>query len=439
MPSDNISNIAIMGGGVYLPKKNSPPQYRDKQFQYYDPESARYTENYIQYSSDYFLAYVQGVNPDDFWAWEKHYLRLADVVNASATLTKQIDDYKMVLFQSPRINYIPRGTKIVTAGSTWLVTNPQNISGTSAGTIVERCNAVWNHLDYYGNILSEPLVVDRGLAKANTNDRQDLVLITEGYFSIKAQYNEWTSQLGQNSRIMLGSKAYAITGYTDFIQEFTGDYESVRIVEFNAHYEEPNAEIDDIPNHVAGGLTFSWEITVHGDPFVSAGNTTQLTASSERCGEPVDDSSIHPIASYKWVSNNPNAATVDDNGLVTGIANGIAPITCYLEQNPLIRQEFIILVTAPSAIPFVGFTSTVPEYLNAYDRVEISAAYYVNSQPTEDPIEWSFSGADESKYSVSTGGNQIRITCWGGDVVPLEITASCNGKSFTKEIYLRGV
>lgn len=439
MPSNQgIGNIAIMGGGVYSPKKNAPKQYKDRQFQYYDPESAKYTEEYAKYTIDYYKAQVQGLNPDDFFEWSTHYLRLSDLVNASATLTKQIDDYKMVLFKSPRISYVPRGTKIVAAGSTWLVTNPQNVSGTGAGTIVERCNAVWNHLDYYGNIVSEPLVVDRGLAKANSNDRQEFVLITEGYFSIKAQYNPDTAQLAQNSRIMLGSKAYAITGYTDFIQEFTGDYDSVHIVEFNAYYEEPNAEIDDIENHVAGGLTFKWEITVSGDPVVNVGSTTQLTATSERCGETVTSTADNPI-SYIWESSDENIATVDEAGNVTGVAEGTCLITCTLAQNEAYSAAYELTAEPAEAEPKVAFVSTIPDSVNAFDTVTLAAAYFVDGEATSEVVEWTLSGTDENMYSATIDGNAITISAWGGAVEPLAVTASYGGKSATATIYLRGI
>lgn len=167
-----------------------------------------------------------------------------------------------------------QGTKINTMGCTWLVTNPSNLSNTVGNGIAQRCNAVWNYLDYYGNVMSEPIVVENLRAHASTPDDQQSALITKGYFVLVMQYNEATAQLDTNSRIILGTAAYVITGYSDFSQEFTGDYSTIRLLSFDARYEEPNYVIDDMENHVAGGKTFSWEIGISGPPSLKVGTTT---------------------------------------------------------------------------------------------------------------------------------------------------------------------
>lgn len=434
----DIQNIAVMGATLNGVIRNMPAAYSSRQKQYFEPETSKFIQENAQYSSDYFLAQVQGLKAENFYEWETQLIRMADLVNASASMTKIIDDYKMVMFANPAIDYVPRGAKINTAGSTWLVTNPLNISSVAANTVAERCNAVWNHLDYYGNVLSEPLVVEKGAAKSASNDKQEYVLITQGYYNVKAQYNQYTATLGQNSRILLGSKAYAVHGFTDFIQEFTGDYDTVHLCEFSIYFEEPNEEIDDLQRHIAGGLTFSWDMEISGMPTVNIGTPVAFQVSSRRNGETVVSSEEYPI-SYTWSSSADDIASVSADGVVTGIAEGQCEILCTLQQNETVAASYWVKVEAAGAGMQVAFDAAPPAALEAYQSVQISARCYENGSATDNSVTWNFGGADANAYSAAVDGSTVTITCWGPSQVPLEITASYGEESASASIELLGV
>lgn len=436
--SDSLKNISAMAGGGLRYATNAPAQYGDRQKQYYAAETAAFTEKIAPYSSDYFLAAVQGLVREDFYEWTDEYIRLADIVKQSTAITKQSDDFKSVLFASKHIDYVPRGAKIAAAGSVWLVTNPRNISGPVATAVVERCNAVWCHFDYYGNILKEPLVIASGAARASSNNSQEFVLLTEGYYTAKAQLNSQTSDLGQNSRLILGAKAYAVTGFTDFIQEFTGDDESSHMCEFTLRYEEPNEEIDDLENKVAGGKTFSWDISVEGERDIPAGSTVNFRAVSVRNGQTVIGTEQRPI-SYIWSSGDENIATVDAQGNVTAVSEGECDIICRLEQNPSKYAVKAVNVTAGEMGGQVRFTGYVPETLEAYQSAEISAAYFENGAITEEAVEWTFDGAAEGTYTAVRSGNTITVTCYGYSPSPLIISAAFGQYGAEKKITLLGV
>ena len=434
---DNLGNVYVMSGGVQNAPQNIPTQYSGRQKQYYEPETARFIHKFAKYASDFFVANVQGLNPDNFDEWSEQYIRMADLVVPSASTTKTIDDFKTVIFADESINYVPKGAKLVTMGSTWLVTNPSNISSAVGNTVAERCNAVWNHLDYYGNVLSEPIVVENDLARANTNNVQEFTLLTKGYYNVKAQLNKYTAELGQNSRIILGSKAYAITGYTDFLQEFTGDYGSVHICEFSINYEEPNKEIDDLANHVAGGLTFSWEIKITGPDEIGEGGSAQLAAESIRNGEQAASTGETPI-SYLWASSDDSIASVDENGLVSAKSAGECRITCTLAQNTDISAEAVFRVSQASSGGYIRFTKPAPSVLNAYSSAVIQADYYENGVKTGNPVTWDFSNAAGNAYAVLTDGNSATVTCYGYSAKPLIVTASYGNAEETVQITLLG-
>lgn len=433
-----IRNIGVMSGDCRGTGKNSPAQYSGRKRQYLGSGSACFINQYAKYASDFFEAQAQGLDPKDFSAWRTVALRMSDIVKPSAFMTRNADDYKKILIADRDADYIPPGAKFVTMGSTWLCINPENISSASGTAAVQRCNAAWNHLDWYGNVLSEPIAVEQQLAKASTPDEQDYLLITKGYYDVKCQYNEYTAQLGENSRLILGGSAYMITGFTDFIQEFTGNYESVRLLQFSIRYEEPNAEIDDMENHVAGGKKFSWDIAVTGTPTMTVGNESVFTASSTRCGETVKTSSEHEIT-YLWTSSDASVAEIGENGDVKAVGTGECEITCTLAQNTEISGKMTVSVEEAAAEPVVKFLGTVPSELDMYTSTIIKAAYFENGAEMQKTVTWTLSGTDAGCFRAAADGNRLTVTCYGGSTTPLAVTAAVGDVSATAEIWLRGM
>ena len=432
----SIKNSLLTMNGLVAFSTNQPNQYIDKQEQYFSAESKTFIQRYAKYSNDYMEARVQGLDVTQPYAWETRLLRMADVVRPSAAILRKADNYKNVLFADREIEYLPLGTKIETMGSYWLATNPFNVSGADGGAIVERCNSCWNYLDYYGNVQMEPMVVINARADASDSDAQEANLITKGYFNAIMQYNPTTAQINTNTRMILGTAAYRVTGYSDFQQEFTGDYSSVRLVEFSLRYEEPSDEIDDMENHVAGGKTFDWEIQISGSAVIPAGTTDQFSAVSVRNNEDVSSTPEHPI-SYLWSSSDESVATVDENGLVTTIAEGDVVITATLAQNKSIKADFPIAVA--EAEDSVDWTSNIPESLAAYEDYVISAAYFEAGVETEEPITWKFSGANKNAYKAIAGDKSATIYCFAYSKNPLTVTATYGDLSITAQIRLEGI
>lgn len=425
-----MENIHVISGRIHAPHENEPSQYKNRNYPYMNTASARHYQEYAKYASDYFNAEAQGLNPNDRTAWETVTLRMADIVRASNATQKQYDDYKTILLDRMKYAYIPRGAKFVTMGSTWLAINPENISGSDGIGLIQRCKAVWNHLDWYGNVKSEPMAVDgTEILRANASDPQYQMPVMKGYYNVKCQYNEDTAQIDDNTRMILGTGCYVVTGFSDFTQEFTGDYDSVRMLEFTVRKDEVNKTIDDMENHVAGGLTFTWDISISGPSFMPVNGTAQLTASSVRCGETVVSTEENPI-SYIWSSSAPSVATVDENGVVTGVSEGVCYITAMLEQNPNIQEFFDISVAERQNA--VAWETTPPESLSAYESVWLKVVSDAN-------VEWIFSGADPQAYSVNGTGNERLVNCWSGSVEPLRVTVRKNDEEIYAVIPLNGI
>lgn len=431
----SIKNTLLTMNGLVSFTNNAPSQYADKQTQYFSPETKTFIQTYAKYSSDYVQCQVQGIDLSQPLGWQTRMLRMADVVRPSTAIQRHFDDYKIILFADRDIEYVQPGTKIVAMGSAWLAINPANISAADGGSLVRRCNAVWNFLDYYGNVLSEPIIVENERANANDSDSQESQYITKGYFNVICQYNEFTRQIDTNTRLILGTGAYRVTGYSDFETEFTGDYSTVRLLSFTVRYEEPNDTIDDMENHVAGGKSFTWNIRISGANSLTAGTTTQLVVQSSRNHETVQDTSEYPI-DYTWESSDESVFTVDKNGLVTAVGAGDATVRVTLVQNTTQHINYAISVT--ESTDGVFFTSTVPKSIAAYDESVITAAFFENGEETGETVTFTFSGADEGSYGVLIGPKAVTIYCYGYSATPLTVTASYGIYSVSTDIELEG-
>ena len=437
-----LKNTKLTGSSAPAIKQYNPAQYSERQKQYFNYETRIFNEYYAKYSTDYIEVQAQGLIPEDPFGYTKVHMRFSDIVRSSSAISYEFDNYKVVDIAERQYTYLRIGAKIIAMGSTWLVINPDNMGNPLGKAIIQRCDAVWHYHDFYGNVCSEPMCFDRRLMKANDSDAQRATMITKGYFDAKVQYNEATRQLFTNSRLILGTSAYRITGYSDFVQEFTEDINSVNLLMFDVRYEEPNDAIDDMENRVAGGKTFVWDINVLGNPTIMAGETTQLTATSTRTAEEktavVTSTPEHPVY-YLWESSDESVATVDNEGLVTGVAEGEATITCTLVQNQTKSETFGITVAGVETEPHISFTSTIPEKIGMLKTLTISAEYYEEGQATGNVITYSFSGADEHAYTATVSGNAVTVKCWGGSVQPLTITATYGTYSKSVSVYLEGI
>lgn len=435
-----LGNVAVVNGRLTAPNENEPAQYGNRGYPYDNPVSTRFYQEYAKYGSDYFVGVeAQGLNPEKPYEWETVTLRMADLVKTSAAMQRQFDNHKQILLDKMKYAYIPRGAKFVLMGSVWLCTNPMNISGSDGIAVVQRCNATWRHLDWFGNVLAEPFVVETDILRANAPDPQYNMNIVKGYFNVKCQYNMWTAQINDNTRMILGNDCYVVTGFSDFFQEFTGNDCSVRMLEFTIRKDEVNETIDDMCARVAGAKTFSWEILLRGNPTMNVGATAQVTATSVRNGEVVSPGNDISSFQYIWSSDDENVATVDENGNVTAVGEGDCNIICTLKQNDNIWSAWPLAVE-PVAVGYsVDFMTVPPAFVKAFESTTLEAVCLENGEPVEGTVEWTFSGADEKSYSTTISENSVTISCWSGSVEPLLVSAEWNGESASVEIALEGI
>lgn len=431
-----IKNLIFGSDGSNV-VRNTPSQYNTRQKQYLAERTTRYIAERSYLASDYVQADIQGLLPY-FYDYTTLNIRLADILSPSANTTKKMDDYKQVLIPDRAVDYLPIGAKINTMGSTWIVINPSNISSVSANAVVARCNATYNSYDYYGNIIVEPIVVEKYTMSNNDNDNSINLVLMDGYFNITCQLNENTKNLGINKRIILGDKPYHITGFTDFIQEFTGDRKNIHIMTFTARIDEPT-ESDDLTIGIAGGKEYVVSAELNGQTDLIAGQSTTLTADFLINGKKVDSTAEHPL-SWTYSSSDQTIAKVSDDGKVMTYKEGNAVIVATLVQNPLVTAKIGLTITEVVNEPYIAFDGFTHDYITQYSSETFNATYFENNLATDYPLKWSFSGATKRDYiaTVSEDGRSVTIECLSASEKPLKITATYNGVKASIKVNLVG-
>lgn len=431
-----IKNLIFGSDGSNV-VRNTPSQYNTRQKQYLAERTTRYTAERAYLASDYVQADIQGLLPY-FYDYTTLNIRLADILSPSANTTKHIDDFKQIMIPDRSIDYLPIGAKINTMGSTWIVVNPSNISSVVVNAVIARCNATYNSYDYYGNIIVEPIVVEKYTMSNNDNDNSINLVLMDGYFNITCQLNENTKNLGINKRIILGDKPYHITGFTDFIQEFTGDRKNIHIMTFTARIDEPT-ESDDLTIGIAGGKEYVVSAELNGQTDLIAGQSTTLTADFLINGKKVDSTAEHPL-SWTYSSSDQTIAKVSDDGKVMTYKEGNAVIVATLVQNPLVTAKIGLTITEVVNEPYIAFDGFTHDYITQYSSETFNATYFENNLATDYPLKWTFSGATKRDYiaTVSEDGRSVTIECLSASEKPLKITATYNGVKASIKVNLVG-
>lgn len=442
-PKKLIQNIQRLNGyyGLTSPK-NTPVQYKDKQHEYLNTRNKKFSQNRAYLANDYVLADVQGLNPDDFYEWNSCYVRFSDIADSSSMASRKTDDWKEVMFPQEKIDYFPIGAKIETMGNTWLNVNPSNMGSAYATAVMARCNSAYNSYDYYGNIVTEPLYVGAyQLNKTATYTEVYHINLMDGNILITCQYNETTKRLGETKRLILGSKVYFITGYADYIQEFTGDRNSTHLITFTARVDEPTERDDMLETFIAGGKAEKYEAVINISPTVRAGSGVLAEAIFVHNDVEIASTEQYPVT-WKYDSSNENVAQIATDGQITGISAGTATIRATMEQNPNIHASAEITVLDSTDEPYIEFSEYKDLTISQYASATYTATYYdANGNATAEGLEWSLTGADyktDYSYEISANERSITITCNHASAEPLIVTATRNGVSKSISTTLEG-
>lgn len=442
-----IRNAALFAGlppSRGMSGEGGKNKYQGKQHEYFESPTSAYIWQNAQYASNFFKARVQGIIPGAFEDERGAYIRSMDIVEQT-TGAKMPNDYQSVYFQDNRIKGLYTGAKLTYAGNTWLAISPFNIADPMSSAVIRRCNAVWKHLDYYGNVKSEPFIFHDGRASATANEYLDWDVIPNWYQKCVMQLNDDTRELAYNRRIVLGSSVVEVRGLVDFISDFTGqnkeeneDPEPSHVMFFDVQFQQP-IEADDMERGIAGAKNFSWVITVSGAEQMQEGTAQRLTVASLRNSE-APDTDKHPV-NYLYESSDTSVLTVDEEGNVTGVGEGTAEVRVYLAQNQSIVGAMAIRVSATAPQADMVFMPELPEELKQFQTYTGLVRIMRGGAQVASDIEMTVYGAkDNCEINYDKTGGMLRITCYEASEIPLSIVFKdyLNGLTETRNIRLGG-
>ena len=424
-----------LSGAAWFPTLNSAGKTEGLQTQYFADETRAYAQQVGHLASNVFVADCQGLNQNDFYGWRKVKIRSIRAAQAQTGETMPEDWQRIYIFDPANVNYLPQGAMLKYDNNTWIVYKGKNIAAIHGSAVVRRCNAVIHLLDYYGNVVTVPMSYAKMGTLGNATHATENTITSKNYMSCICQLNELSWQFEENTRIILGKTAYAMRGLDNFTREFTDDPDSIHLLTFTIERTELQP-YDSVEHQVADYDGFSWRLAVNYNNSMTVGSTQTLGVTSKRNGETVEDADEHHI-SYTYTSSDENVATVDEDGIVTGVSEGKVQITVTLDQNPSITETVEIEVPAAQSA-YVAFTRTLPAVLHELNTITVSAAYFEDGIATDEPVDITFSGPPNSVYRAVHGeeANSYELTCYHAFQKPLTVTATHGGVSATAEIRL---
>ncbi|MDN4070850.1 Ig-like domain-containing protein [Paenibacillus vini] len=163
-----------------------------------------------------------------------------------------------------------------------------------------------------------------------------VLTLADGEIVVNCSNYSIDSGLKIGARFLLNGQAFKINGVDDFSKPGTVALTCVK---------DSILPTDDLINGIAGGLGISVNIT-NSNFDVTIGSTYQLTWTSTN------------NAPVRFVSSDESVATVDANGLVTGLSVGTVTITAYHSQLEQIKDTITLTVKDVPVAYTVEITSS---------------------------------------------------------------------------------
>ena len=432
--TDEIKNGILSAPRISAIRTNAPAGTGPRG-SHWSTEAALMYQKIGPYAGNVFDAEIQGLDYNDFYAWQKCILRAAPVVDAT-TGDNMGGDWQRIMVINRRVDFIPAGAYVRFNGNTWIVYNPENVASDIGTAVLQRCNGTYNTLDWYGNVVKTPMSLAKGKVLASSPYFSDYSSVMDGYAHAVLQLNEATADLHDNTRVLLGSSAYAFYGVVNYAQEFTGDDDSVHIIKTDLRVNEI-LENDDRVNRVADGNAFRFTVDLDGLTQMAAGETQTLSAVCRRNGETVESTAEHPVT-LTWESSDESVCEVDENGGVFAVGAGECEITCTLAQNTQKSATVKIAVHTAISGNSVAFVGAVPNEAGVFTSFPVQAAYFESGIQTDAPIAFAVSGVPENAVTLTDNGDGTAvIDVWTASGT-LIITASSGDYSASASVTLEG-
>lgn len=183
-----------------------------------------------------------------------------------------------------------------------------------------------------------------------------------------------------DARFLLYGQAFKVTGIDRFSKP--------GMLILTCRKDLIDEQADDLINGIAGGLSCPVNF-VSENIELTVGNTHQLTWTSDK------------NAPVKFSSSDETIATVDANGIVTGITAGQATITVANATNERIRDTVTVTVKGTPVGYTISLTSTgdLEQINKGYTRT-YNAVVTENGNVANEPVKWELFADDQTSTTT---------------------------------------
>lgn len=351
------------------------------------------------------------------------------------------DDFKRFLFMPdyPAPFY---GQKYRWKDNYWLVINTDNDGSLNVSAELRRCNNVLRFFDANGNKIQEPCIMDYVLRFTNNNETPPITIGNKEQ-KIWAQRNDRTQLIEPNDKFLFGTPKQRVAlrlyagGTKNFLNNITMDDNSPSLTEFYLEDYQISEILDDLEGGYANAYANQFSIKINSqEENYKPGISSQLKAILYKNKNQVD-------APIIWETSDANIATVNEEGLITTLAEGNVTISVYMRDNNLIRDSIEITVSNDVTVDFEIRLSPEIDYVLQNTTVEFSCYLYENGNQLPDVFNIKDISVvvPRENYSIEIiDGNHFSITNKDKYLkAPVKIECSSGNNIKTYDIKLRGL
>lgn len=354
--------------------------------------------------------------------------RITHVINPK-TGENQGDDYRNIIFKNVDIQK-GLGIRYRFDNNIWLTINSDYYKYTTANSILRRCNNVVKFYDEDGALIQEPCILDYGLTSTQF-DFDEAINIDAGKKYLIMQNNDSSSKIDVNRRFIFNGKAFKVEQVERFLNNETFDSDTVPLLYIKT-MKDQESDQDDLVNNIANAFDTIYTVEIdQGNISQSIGYTAQLTAVVKLNDEVVD-------RDLAWASSDDLICTVDSNGNIEMIADGVCSIAATLEGNTSVNDSINIEVTAtPASNIEVRIENNITEILKNTTQ-PYTVFKFDNNVQQVDTFSYALSGADSSSYVFTNiDGNNFSVKSLKFDYTKLKVTCTSNVDSSVGEIEIQ--
>ncbi len=311
------------------------------------------------------------------------------VLITNTNLQTHYDDKKI-----SSIELLKCGDLVDYANRKWLIINEVNGLRYDTYKAIMRCCDYTVKFSIDCKVYEFPCIIESstfGIAADNT------MILPSDIIKVTVQENADTLKVGRDKRFIKFGSAWKVVGI---------DRTQKGLITFTCEFSQISAN-DDLVNEIADKCTKTYTVEIlNGETSnVDVNGTLQLNVKVTEDGTTV----TMPVL---YETSDTNIATVDANGLVTGIAEGTVTITARLQDNPSIQDAITINVQS------VALPDNWSVIIEGVDSIRKSQSATYTAKILNNGIEdasktviWSIRNEDGTSTPYATIQSQTGTSC----------------------------